>query len=89
MEHDPEEASPTEVKAVILLEIEHVFMHRLLKTEKTLFTSGTCRVAKLDNSRTSTVYFLNLNSFYYGIHPDVFFIKVPYQDTVAYVFPHF
>jgi hypothetical protein len=64
-------------------------MHRLTNSEKTLFTSGTCRVAKLDNSRTSTVYFINLNSFYYGINPDLYFIRLPYPDTVAYVFPHF
>ena len=51
--------------------------------------AGTCKLAKLENNRAQPVFFLNLNSFYYGIHPDSYFIKVPYFDTVAYVFPHF
>ena len=79
-----------DIKAIILLELDAVFMHRLLKGEKTLFTSGTCKVAKLDNGNTKEpVYFLNLNSFYYGIQPNLTFIKCHYQDTIAYVFPHF
>lgn len=65
-------------------------MHRLVKGEKTLFTSGTCKVAKLDNNNTKQpVYFLNINSFYYGIQPNTTFIRCVYQDTMAYVFPHF
>lgn len=81
--------SQSEVKAVVLLEVEQVFMHRLLEGEKTLFTSGTCKIAKLDNARSGPVYFINLNSFYYGIHPDIYFLRLVYTDTVAYVFPHF
>jgi hypothetical protein len=45
-------------------------------------------VAKLDNSCTSTVIFLNLNSFYHGINPDLYLVLLPYPDTVDYVFPH-
>ena len=30
-----------------------------------------------------------MNSFYYGIQPNSFFIKIMYPDTVSYVFPHF
>ena len=79
-----------EVKAIILMELDAVFMHRLQQGEKSLFTSGTCKVAKLDNHNTQQpVYFLNLNSFYYGIQPALYFIKVNYSDTIAYVFPHF
>ena len=84
------EADGQEVKAIILLELESVFMHRLVRGDKSLFTSGTCKVAKLDSGQArEPVYFLNINSFYYGIQPNITFVRCVYQDTVAYVFPHF
>jgi hypothetical protein len=71
-------------------------MHRFVKNEKTMFTSGihlidigTCKIAKLENNKNNPVYFINLNSFYYGIHKDIFFVKMIYDDTVSYLFPHF
>lgn len=64
-------------------------MHRLLKKEKSLFTSGTLKIARLENNKAQPVHFININSFYYGIQPNIHFIKVNYTDTVAYVFPHF
>lgn len=38
MESEP---NPDEIKAVVLIEIENVYMHRLIHRQKTLFTSGT------------------------------------------------
>jgi hypothetical protein len=65
------------------LEVEHVFMHRLLTKEKTLFTSGTsfphagtCKVARLDSGQPNPAYFLNIGSFYYGVHKNIYFVKV-------------
>jgi hypothetical protein len=43
----------------------------------------------LQNSEGQPVHFINLNSFYYGIQANTFFIKVVYPDTIAYIFPHF
>lgn len=85
-----------DINALILLEIENTTMHRLVKNEKTLFTSGRdffnlgiCKFAQLKNGKNQPVYFLNLNSFYYTIRNDLVFIKLVYEDTVSYVFPHF
>ena len=50
---------------------------------------GTCKIAKLESGRPEPAYFINIGSFYYGIHKNLYFVKVTYQDTVAYVFPHF
>lgn len=50
---------------------------------------GTLKIAKLDNGKPNSAYFINIGSFYYGIHQNLFFIKVVYPDTVSYVFPHF
>ena len=44
-------------------------MHKMVNTQKTLFTSGTFKIAKLDHPDKQVVHFLNLNSFYYGIQP--------------------
>lgn len=71
-------------------------MHRFVSKEKSLFTSGselfysgTCKVAKIDNPNQNTVYFINLNSFYYTLNKSVTFAKLEYDDTVSYLFPHF
>jgi hypothetical protein len=50
---------------------------------------GLCKIAKLDHGKDSFVYFINLNSFYYTIHKDIVFIKLVYEDTISYLFPHF
>lgn len=47
-------------------------------------------MARLENTKAAQpVHFINLNSFYYGIQPNIHFIKVVYPDTIAYLFPHF
>jgi hypothetical protein len=54
------------------------------------FNIGNCKVAKIDNPTTqNTVYFINLNSFYYTLNKGVIFARLEYDDTVSYVFPHF
>ena len=53
------------------------------------FYPGNFKVAKLNNVQGDPVHFLNLNSFYYGIQPNTYFIKKEYPDTTAYIFPHF
>lgn len=63
-------------------------MHRLVKKEKSLFTTGTLKIAKLEGN-AEPVYFLNLNSFYYSLSKGLVFIKLIYEDTVSYLFPHF
>ena len=78
-----------DVSAVILLEIENIMMHRFVKNNKTLFTSGLCKIAKIENSNATTVYFINLNSFYYTLNKSIVFIKLEYPDTISYLFPHF
>lgn len=46
-------------------------------------------MAKLDSGRPNPAYFINIGSFYYGIHQNIYFVKVVYEDTISYVFPHF
>lgn len=65
-----------DIKANILIEIENTAMHRFVSKEKSLFTSGTCKVAKIDNPNQNTVYFINLNSFYYTLNKSVVFAKL-------------
>jgi hypothetical protein len=51
---------------------------------------GNCKIAKIDNPTTqNTVYFINLNSFYYTLNKNVIFARLQYDDTVSYLFPHF
>lgn len=64
-------------------------MHRLVNKEISVFSSGTCKIAKIDNPNKNTVYFLNLNSFYYTLNKSVIFLKIVYHDTISYLFPHF
>lgn len=64
-------------------------MHRFVSKEKSLFTSGTCKVAKIENPHQNVVYFINLNSFYYTLNRSVIFARLEYADTVSYLFPHF
>lgn len=46
-------------------------------------------MARLDSGQPTPAYFLNIGSFYYGIHKNVYFVRVHYEGTVSYVFPHF
>lgn len=64
-------------------------MHRFISNEKSQFTSGTCKVAKIENPNHHTVFFINLNSFYYTLNKNVTFVRLVYDDTVSYLFPHF
>ena len=32
---------------------------------------------------------MNLNSFYYTLNNSVVFVRLTYDDTVSYLFPHF
>lgn len=46
-------------------------------------------MAKIENPNQHTVYFLNLNSFYYTLNKEVLFARIQYDDTISYLFPHF
>ena len=50
---------------------------------------GVLKIAKIDNPNQTTVYFINMNSFYYTLNKAVAFAKIQYDDTVSYIFPHF
>lgn len=78
-----------DISATILIEVPNTMMHRFVEKQSSLFTSGTCKIAKIDNPNHDIVYFINLNSFYYTLNKSVAFIKIVYDDTVSYLFPHF
>jgi hypothetical protein len=76
----------SDVSAVVLLELKDVTMHRFINNKKSLFTSGrksiylgNCKIAKIDHSNNSTVYFINLNSFYYTLRKDIVFVELVYD----------
>lgn len=46
-------------------------------------------MARLDSGQPRPAYFLNIGSFYYGIHQNIYFVRVTYDSTVSYIFPHF
>lgn len=76
----------TDVSAVVLLELKEITMHRFINNKKSLFTSGkvhvyvgNCKIAKIDHSNNSTVYFINLNSFYYTLRKDIVFVELVYN----------
>jgi hypothetical protein len=90
------EKESSDVSAKILLEIKDAFMHRYINNKKSLFTSGTsksnkgiCKIAKIDHTNGSTIYFINMNSFYYTLRKEITFIKLVYDQSVSYLFPHF
>lgn len=64
-------------------------MHRLISKEKSLFTSGLCKIAKIENPTQNVVYFINMNSFYYTLNKSIVFAKLTFDETVSYIFPHF
>ncbi len=78
-----------DIKANILIEIKDAVMHRFVKKEKTLYTEGTCKIAKIQNAGESPVYFLNINSFYYTLTKSILFVKLEFEDSVSYIFSHF
>jgi hypothetical protein len=69
----------SDVSAKVLLEIKNISMHRFVNDKKSLFTSGNCKIAKIDHNNGSTVYFINMNSFYYTLRKDITFIKLVYD----------
>ena len=54
-----------------------------------MYTSGTLKIAKIDSAHDSSVYFMNINSFYYTLSKSASFTKIRYDDTVSYIFSHF
>jgi hypothetical protein len=71
-------------------------MHRFIGQVKSFFASGIqinklglLKIAKIDSSNNRTVYFINLNSFYYTLNKSITFAKIVYDDTISYIFPHF
>lgn len=50
---------------------------------------GTCKIAKIDHTNGSTIYFINMNSFYYTLRKEITFVKIIYEQSVSYLFPHF
>ena len=87
----------SDVSAKVMLEISQISMHRFVNNKKSMFTSGiyqnviigNCKIAKIDHNNGSTVYFINMNSFYYTLRKDIPFVKLVYDETVSYLFPHF
>lgn len=78
-----------DIKANILIQLDNTVMHRFVNKDKALFTSGICKVAKIENPNQNVVYFINLNSFYYTLNKSITFAKIEYDDTVSYLFTHF
>lgn len=39
-----------DTKANILIEVDGAVMHRFVEKEKNLYTSGTCKIAKIDSN---------------------------------------
>lgn len=71
-------------------------MHRYINNKKSLFTSGTTflnpgnfKIAKIDHNNGSTIYFINMNSFYYTLRKEIVFVKIVYEQSISYLFPHF
>lgn len=64
-------------------------MHRLVSKEKTLYTEGVCKIAKIDSAHETPVYFLNINSFYYTLSKSDTFARLEFDYSVSYVFSHF
>ena len=90
------ESENSDVSAKILLEVKNVFMHRYVDNKKSHFTSGIflfilgiCKIAKIDHSNGSTIYFINMNSFYYTLRKEITFVKIVYDQSITYLFPHF
>ncbi len=50
---------------------------------------GICKIAKIDHTNGSTIYFINMNSFYYTLRKEIVFVKLIYDQSVSYLFPHF
>ena len=50
---------------------------------------GSCKIAKIENTNQNIVYFINLNSFYYTLTKNTHFVRLVYDDTMSYLFPHF
>lgn len=50
---------------------------------------GICKIAKIDHNNGSTIYFINMNSFYYTLRKEITFVKIVYEQSVSYLFPHF
>jgi len=83
------EKEGSDVSAKILLEVRDATMHRYINNKKSLFTSGICKIAKIDHTNGSTIYFINMNSFYYTLRKEITFVKIAYEQSVSYLFPHF
>ena len=79
----------TNMQAHILIEVDQAIVHRLVGKYKTLYTQGVCKIAEISNPSEASVYFLNINSFYYTLTKSVTFAKIQFEDTVSYLFSHF
>lgn len=79
----------SDVNAKVLLEVKDMVMHRFINNQKSTFTSGSCKIAKIEYGSASTVYFINMNSFYYTLRKEIVFVKLCYDETISYLFPHF